>query len=377
MLSPTASSSVRLDLLKFMGQMIAIAIRSRITLDLSFPSALWKCVVRQELCEDDIASFDQDAADFVSQLGALWKRLQRLQRAVDGMDARAHGETASADARDMGHTTLHAMNMNMRMQMDVDEEGEEVDVVVALAAARAEADAVLMDVSWSATRTDGQLVELMPGGADRRVLVDELGAFVKAYTRARLTESFAATEALREGILSVIPQAAISLMNWNELRDIVCGSRTVDIARLKANTEYDDDVDPSEPHIGFFWEALTAFSEDERSTFLKVSLESRGPRVWTPRNTPNTPEFSPRPSLPSPTPLQFVWARPTLPPSGMEFPQKMKVQSAVGEDVSLKPDDYLPKAHTCFFSINLPRYSSLHLMTTKVPCVCPSKSSAP
>ena len=113
-------------------------------------------------------------------------------------------------------------------------------------------------------------MELVPGGADRRVTVDELGLFVKTYTRARLTESFAATEAMREGILSVIPQAAISLMNWNELRDIVCGSRTVDIARLKANTEYDDDVDPSEPHIGFFWEALTEFSEDERSTFLKV-----------------------------------------------------------------------------------------------------------
>jgi hypothetical protein len=170
------------------------------------------------------------------------------------------------------------LNMNMNMQMDVGEEeegGEEVDVVVALAAARAEADVILMDVSWSAIRTDGQLVELVPGGADRRVTVDELGLFIKAYTRARLTESFAAIEAMREGVLSVIPQAAISLMNWNELRDIVCGSRTVDIARLKANTEYDDDVDPSEPHIGFFWEALTSFSEDERSTFLKVRIEDR------------------------------------------------------------------------------------------------------
>ena len=41
---------------------------------------------------------------------------------------------------------------------------------------------------------------------------------------------------------------------------------------------------------------------------------------------------------------------------GVEFSQKMKVQSAVGDDVLLKPDQYLPKAHTCFFSINLPRY---------------------
>jgi HECT-domain (ubiquitin-transferase) len=42
----------------------------------------------------------------------------------------------------------------------------------------------------------------------------------------------------------------------------------------------------------------------------------------------------------------------------MEFQQRMKIQSAMGDDAAERPDLYLPKAHTCFFSINLPRYST-------------------
>ena len=72
-----------------------------------------------------------------------------------------------------------------------------------------------------------------------------------------------------------------------------------------------------------FWEILDEFTDSEKSSFLK-----------------------------------FVWARPTLPPKGVDFLQKMKIQIAVGDEAIEKPDQYLPKAHTCFFSINLPRYSS-------------------
>ena len=64
--------------------------------------------------------------------------------------------------------------------------------------------------------------------------------------------------------------------------------------------------------------------------------------------------------------LRFVWARPTLPPKGIEFPQKFKIQSAVGETIEINQDHYLPKAHTCFFSINLPRYSNKEIMIEKI-----------
>ena len=38
----------------------------------------------------------------------------------------------------------------------------------------------------------------------------------------------------------------------------------------------------------------------------------------------------------------------------------------MGDEAQVKPDSYLPKAHTCFFSINLPKYTSKAMMTEKL-----------
>ena len=56
--------------------------------------------------------------------------------------------------------------------------------------------------------------------------------------------------------------------------------------------------------------------------------------------------------------LRFVWGRSSLPAGPTGLTQKFKIQSAVGEGAETDPDSYLPKAHTCFFSLNLPRYTS-------------------
>eukprot|EP01035_Chromulina_nebulosa_P017384 gene17384-22933_t len=134
------------------------------------------------------------------------------------------------------------------------------------------------------------------------------------------------------GLESVIPKQALSLLTGNELEILICGIKEIDISRLRHNTEYDEDVTCNDKHIQNFWNILEyEFTNDERSLFLR-----------------------------------FVWARPTLPPRELDFPQKFKIQSAVGDDVAINPDSYLPKAHTCFFSINLPKYSTKEIMIEKL-----------
>jgi hypothetical protein len=92
---------------------------------------------------------------------------------------------------------------------------------------------------------------------------------------------------------------------------------------LQANTEYDDDVSPDEFYIQSLWRVLRSFGPDDRAQFLR-----------------------------------FVWARSRLPPTSADFHQKFKIQAAVGDIAKDSPDTYLPKSHTCFFSLNLPKYSS-------------------
>eukprot|EP01041_Mallomonas_annulata_P001258 gene1258-2435_t len=287
LLCPTpnwTAGDLRLDLYRFLGQLVGIAIRSKITFDIQLPSVIWKAVVREPLTEHDIASFDAPAADFVSHIASLYKRL-----------------------------------------------GSSGESVEALALVKEEVQSVIQDLNWTARRSDGRLIELIPGGAKKSVVLDELGLYLKLYVEARLSEGEVAVEAFRDGLLSVIPENAITLLTWEEMQKLVCGVRYIDVERLRANTEYDDDVTAEDSHIVAFWDVLRSFSEEEKSSFLR-----------------------------------FVWARPTLPPKGVEFPQKLKIQSAVGDDATLKPDQYLPKAHTCFFSINLPRYSCKQIVEDRL-----------
>jgi len=107
----------------------------------------------------------------------------------------------------------------------------------------------------------------VPGGSKKSVVLEELGLYLKLYVESRLSESSAAIEAFRDGLLSVIPESAIALLTWEELQKLVCGVRRIDVDRLKANTEYDDDLFPEDPHIVAFWEVLREFSEEERVHF--------------------------------------------------------------------------------------------------------------
>ena len=85
---------------------------------------------------------------------------------------------------------------------------------------------------------------------------------------------------------------------------------------------YDDDISETDPHIQCFWRVLRSFDDSQRSAFLR-----------------------------------FVWARSRL-PATQDFHQKFKIQAAVGEGQKGDADKSLPKAHTCFFSLNLPKYSN-------------------
>jgi len=59
--------------------------------------------------------------------------------------------------------------------------------------------------------------------------------------------------------------------------------------------------------------------------------------------------------------LRFVWGRSRLPIRSEDFIQKfviMKLRSS--------SDNTLPVSHTCFFQLELPKYSSLEVMKSKI-----------
>ena len=154
-----------MDLFRFIGQVIGIGIRSKVTLDLSFPSAIWKMLALEALTDRDLASYDQSASDFISLLSGL-------------MYAKAAGEVGAGASPLATSVSPRAVNSPR-------------------GSASEELRLLLQDLSWSATRCDGRVVELSPGGAARPVLMHEVHDYIRAYVECRLNENSLMITAVR------------------------------------------------------------------------------------------------------------------------------------------------------------------------------------
>jgi len=88
----------------------------------------------------------------------------------------------------------------------------------------------------------------------------------------------------------------------------------------------------SDAHIAFFWEMMRKrFNDDERGKFLA-----------------------------------FVWGRSRLPLTEADFGGNRMAITVHSRAASSSNDALFPIAHTCGFSLELPRYSTLDIMTARV-----------
>lgn len=94
---------------------------------------------------------------------------------------------------------------------------------------------------------------------------------------------------------------------------------------MQANTRYSQ-LRPSDAHVVWFWEVMREFSRAERQAFLR-----------------------------------FAWGQSRLPHSAAEWTQKFVLMACAHND-----DAHLPISHTCFFQVELPRYSCKAVMRAKL-----------
>ncbi|EQC37076.1 hypothetical protein SDRG_05303 [Saprolegnia diclina VS20] len=187
----------------------------------------------------------------------------------------------------------------------------------------AEATLDALDLNFTTNLSDGSMVNLTPDGADRRVTWADLPEYMERVLETRLHESDRAIDAIKQGLCTIVPANAVALFSHDELEVRICGRAEIDVTLLMAHTEYDEDVSADDAFVQRFWRVLDGFSQDDRCAFLR-----------------------------------FVSARSRLPMDQHGFTQKFKIQAASGEGMTQNPDDSLPKSHTCFFALLLPKYST-------------------
>ena len=175
--------------------------------------------------------------------------------------------------------------------------------------------------TFETSLSDDSSVELIEDGAATDVTFHTRAKFADLVINARLSEGALACEALLAGISSVVPSARLlSLMTGRELEKLTCGEAEIDVAQLKAHTSYGATAAAGMAHVRFFWAVLEAFTTEQRRLFLK-----------------------------------FIWGRNRLPLTEDDWgDQRMKIHTLD----KANPDAYFPVVHTCFFSIELPKYTS-------------------
>ena len=181
--------------------------------------------------------------------------------------------------------------------------------------------------TFTTRSSDGRIVELKPGGASCQVTWENRALFTVLVENYRLHEFRLQTEAIARGIQTIFPSSLLCYLSWQQLEHRVCGDPDFDIDLLKRHTRYVG-VAPTDSHIVIFWEVLSSFSPREKALFIR-----------------------------------FVWGRSQLPREG-EFTTPFQLQAfPVG---SSSVDELLPMAHTCFFSVSLPAYTSSPIMRARL-----------
>eukprot|EP00730_Choanoeca_flexa_P003128 TRINITY_DN11298_c0_g2_i2.p1 TRINITY_DN11298_c0_g2~~TRINITY_DN11298_c0_g2_i2.p1 ORF type:complete len:1142 (+),score=186.40 TRINITY_DN11298_c0_g2_i2:53-3478(+) len=177
-----------------------------------------------------------------------------------------------------------------------------------------------------------ETVDLKPGGSEIPVTEENKHEYVQLIVKHRL--NYGIEEQVREmklGFNEVVPPSFMTMFDEREVELVVCGLGEVDMQDWQKHTEYRH-CDVTDDPIKWFWQILQDFETELRA------------RV-----------------------LQFVTGTSRVPVTGfrdLRGSQGPKLFTI--EIVPSASPDSLPKAHTCFNRIDLPKYPDFETMQGKL-----------
>ncbi|KAJ0181281.1 hypothetical protein K1T71_003366 [Dendrolimus kikuchii] len=176
----------------------------------------------------------------------------------------------------------------------------------------------------------GGCVELVPGGRELEVTAHNVYDYVRKYAQHRmLLSQEKALEAIRVGVLDVLPESAIEGLTAEDLRLLLNGVGDINVAALVSYTSFNDESGEPPERLARFKRWLWAIVD-------KMTHLERQDLVY------------------------FWTGSPALPASEEGF-QPMP-------SVTIRPADdaHLPTANTCISRLYIPLYSSRHVLKHKL-----------
>ncbi|XP_007895403.2 probable E3 ubiquitin-protein ligase HERC1 [Callorhinchus milii] len=219
LLNPSACTEEHLLQFKFLGILMAVAIRTKKPLDLHLAPLVWK-----QLCSIPLTTEDLEEVDLL------------YIRSLYGI--------------------LH-----------LDNSGITEDNFLEM---------IPLD-SFVGQSVDGKLVPIIPGGNSIPLTFGNRKEYVERAIEYRLHELDQQIAAVRQGMSAIVPVPLLSLLTERQLEQLVCGMPEVNVDTLKKVVRYRDIVE-NHQLLSWLWQTLQEFSNEERVLFLRfVSGRSRLP----------------------------------------------------------------------------------------------------
>lgn len=266
-INPSNKSSYYLQLYEYLGELMGCAFRTGTFLTFDLPTMFWKKLVGQQISEEDIDEVDKG----IMELVRFFKE-----------------SSAEIIENDIFQT-------------------------------------------FTAMLSDKNIIELIPNGKNIKVTHENNAQFIEKFLEARLGEADVQIEAIRKGIIKIIPEVLLNCLNAKDLEKRICGRNLVDFNLLKKCTRYAGHLKEDTQLICDFWDILFGLSNADKLRFVK-----------------------------------FCWGQERLPSTIQGFESASIRFMIKPAQYSGSQDGLLPRADTCFFNFELPNYSSKEIMKEKI-----------
>lgn len=312
---PNSDCKNERDLFIFAGQILGISIRTKGKFEVRFPPLFYKLLAGSPLTREDLATIDMSAYHDDSLNGILSSTTSKRRMSLEAFEA-SGGK----------------LHISMFTSLDIDAERMQYH---ALGPCLFDSFLILIPNIFltSINRTGvgnfvakniaGKTVELVPGGARKRVTFEKLLEFCDLYDQFRLHEFDTVVSYIQLGLASVVPLKPLRLFTPREFEELVVGKLEVDIEHWKNHTEYrafwGSGRTPSKKGK-WFWNIIESFTKEQQRDFIK-----------------------------------FAWGRSRLPDRNDPEEWTMKLLKI---SMAKNTDNHLPEGHTCFFQFWSPEYSS-------------------
>jgi hypothetical protein len=223
---------------RFWGQLVGMATRQGMLMDLSLPSLLWKPLVMKPVTLRDLRSVHKRAADALEML-------MHFKRPEDDADAEFK-EMASAELQRVARSVQDMLHLH--------------DTQYAVSPAL---------VTW-----------------------DNAASYARFMMRGYARQQERALKAFESGLSAGVPTELLVLFTPAEAEAVFCGAAHVDVELLRRFTEYEF-CNPGDAHVQYFWEVLRSWPQQELRRFITfVAERSRlpaSPDEWSQKLTIEAP----------------------------------------------------------------------------------------